>query len=275
MKKIIIYLIAGLLFASSSFALVVTSTNDGAVLASTILGTGITTSNIVYSGAVAASGTFTDGMSSGIGIASGILITNGSASDAVGPNISSGTSTVNNFAGDLDLDTLITDSTFDATFLSFDFESAGGDMFFKYAFASEEYNEYVDSYNDVFGFFLDGINIALIPGTTTPVSINNVNLGDNPTLYNDNDSDAGSPFNIEYDGFTDVFTATALGLTPGSHSIKLAIADAVDKALDSAVFIQAGSFSDEDPTVVPEPSTIMLLGGGLIGLAFARRKIKK
>ncbi len=33
------------------------------------------------------------------------------------------------------------------------------------------------SFNDVFGFFVNGTNFALLPGTTTPVSINNVNNG--------------------------------------------------------------------------------------------------
>ena len=40
-----------------------------------------------------------------------------------------------------------------------------------------------------------------------------------------------------------IFTAQALGLSPGTHHIKLAIADAGDYVLDSAVFIQTGSFA--------------------------------
>ena len=57
--------------------------------------------------------------------------------------------------------------------------------------------------------------------------------------------DAEGPFfDIEYDEFTDIFTATAIGIATGSQHIKLAIADSSDAVLDSAVFIQAGSFSD-------------------------------
>nr|WP_281250717.1 choice-of-anchor L domain-containing protein [Hydrococcus rivularis] len=172
---------------------------------------------------------------------------------------------------------------YDANILEFEFESAGGDLFFDYVFASEEYNEFVNSiFNDVFGFFLDGVNIALIPGTSTPVAINNVNSGSNSAFYNNNDpSDLGTPtpFNIQYDGFTKVFTAKALGLTPGKHKIKLATADTGDRILDSAVFIKASSFSDKptDPgKQVPEPaSVISLLALGAIGMGSVLKSQKK
>ncbi|MCC5611262.1 choice-of-anchor L domain-containing protein, partial [Nostoc sp. CHAB 5834] len=122
------------------------------------------------------------------------------------------------------------------------------------------------TYNDVFGFFVDGKNIALLPVTGTPVSISNVNGGDplgtnaqNPVFYNNNDlSDGGPFFNIQYDGFTNVFTAQAKGLAAGRHKIKLAIADAGDSRYDSAVFIQAGTFSSTRKSV-PEPASILSL----------------
>ena len=166
--------------------------------------------------------------------------------------------------------------------LKFDFTTTTSDLSFKFAFASEEYNEFTNTeFNDVFGFFVDGTNIALLPGTNTPISINNVNGGaplgvnpQNPAFFNNNDlSDGGPFFDLEYDGFTDVFTVSALGLGAGNHTIKLAIADTTDFSLDSGVFIEAGSFSPAaPPSTVPDAgSTLCLLGLTLSALPFLRR----
>ncbi|MEW6995483.1 choice-of-anchor L domain-containing protein [Colwelliaceae bacterium MEBiC 14330] len=261
--------------------LVVTQNNNASQLVDNIVGNGITTSNVTSVGASGAFGTFTGGISAGIGIESGIMLSSGNVVDAEGPNNNDGTTTSHSTPGDNDLTLIAGNNTFDAAILSFDFISDGDDIFFNYVFASEEYNEYVNSnVNDSFAFFLDGSNIALIPGTNTPVSINTVNGGNpfgsnasNSQFFNNNDLQDGGPFfDIEYDGFTDVFQASFSGLSAGAHNISLKIADAGDSALDSTVFIEAGSFSDT-PTTIPEPSTIAIFALSLLGLSV--RKVKK
>jgi hypothetical protein len=166
-------------------ALTITTTDDANTLINEIVGSGITFSNGSFVGTSTSAGTFSNGLSSGIGIDKGIILTTGNANLAPGPNDSDSAGASLGLPGDSDLSNLIGgSSTYDANILSFDFESDSGDVFFKFAFASEEYNEYVGSgYNDVFGFFLNGQNIALIPNTNTPVAINNVNNITNSSFY--------------------------------------------------------------------------------------------
>lgn len=228
-----------------------------AQLAQFLLGEDVEIKNVKFTGAQKAAGTFTGGTGI-IGFNSGIILSSGDIANVVGPNKEDGVTGSNGTDGDVDLDKLIPDyETEDAAVLEFDFIPVHETAMFKYVFSSDEYNEYVNSsYNDVFGFFINGSNMALIPGTSTPVSINNVNGGDpigtdasNSQYYRNNDlDDGGSTINTEMDGLTVVLTVQALVKKGELNHIKMAIADAGDSSLDSNVFIQAGSFTSVDKT---------------------------
>jgi hypothetical protein len=57
--------------------------------------------------------------------------------------------------------------TFDATVLEFDFVPTFSTVQFQYVFSSEEYSDFSNtSFNDVFAFFVNGVNIAVVPGTS-------------------------------------------------------------------------------------------------------------
>ncbi len=127
---------------------------------------------------------------------------------------------------------------------------------FRYVFGSEEYPEWVgSSYNDVFGFFVTGpkpnglgtynsYNVALIPGTSLPVTINNVNANSYSQYYVNN----GSGTTIVYDGFTTVLTAMLVVVPCEQYHIKLAVGDAGDSQYDSGIFLEANSFSSSGPS---------------------------
>lgn len=275
MKKLIPTIaVSVLLTAFSNLAnasLIVTQTNDAEALANILVnGSNVTTANQTATGASSAFGTFTGGVSAGIGIESGIIISTGSVSDAAGPNSVDQVSTINGSAGTA----LLPGSTRDAAILTFDFITTTGSFFFNYVFASDEYNEFVgSSFNDVFGFIFDNVNIAKVPGTSDDVSISTVNLITNSQFFNNNDENLNpSPFNIAYDGFTDVFQASFTGLDAGTYTMSLAIADVGDSSFDSAVFIEAGSFTDS--VDVSAPPTLAILGLSLLVWA-ARRTSKK
>jgi gliding motility-associated-like protein len=222
-----------------------------------LLGTGVCAFNITYNGDANAIGFF-NGVNTNIGLDSGIVMTTGSIfapNGPPGPN-AVGSAGVDNFQpGDAYLTNLCGSPTFNAAILEFDFIPQSDTVRFRYVFGSEEYPEFVGSYNDAFAFVLSGVstpmaptNIALIPGTPTPITINNVSNGTgnagpcvNCGYYVDNLTNPGQT--IQYDGFTTVLTAEHAVICGQTYHIKLAIADAIDGIYDSGVFLEANSFS--------------------------------
>ncbi len=246
-------------------------------VAQTLVGPGVTISNVDYVGSDISAGTFS-GAGASIGIDSGVTLSSGDIGTWIGPtNESSGTSTGLGTPGDGDLTAASGFPTFDATVLSFDFTADAETIFFEYVFASEEYNEYVNTqFNDVFAFFVNGVNCATVPdgaGGALPVAVNTVNNGNpdgdttatNPALYVDNTS-IPNPFPTELDGFTVPLTCmAAVNPAPAVNTMRLAIADASDAILDSAVFLTEGSLTTTPPT-----EGAKVTGGGRIDLADGR-----
>lgn len=233
-----------------------------------LVGQGVQVSNIQFTGATPSRGTF-NSTNSNVGITEGVILSTGRIFDAIGPNNDPGGFSSNNDMGqdgddDLELLLGLGATTLDAAVLEFDFVPIEDSIVFNYVFASEEYLEFVnDGYFDVFGFFLSGpgingpysnnaVNVALVPGTNTPVTIDNVNDQVNSDYYVDNGDGETWPQTVnssivQYDGLTIRMTAVLHVQACETYHIKLAIADVTDGIYDSAVFLEKGSFSLVEP----------------------------
>jgi gliding motility-associated-like protein len=261
-KKLAI--IISLLFSSQLFAQlnVNTTMTPQQLVQNVLVGGGVTVSNVTMAGSASMYGSFTNGNTTNLGLDKGVILSTGTCTQIA--NASSVFMSTNmSLPGDADLNnTSAGTTTYDACVLQFDFIPLSDTIKFHYAFGSEEYPEYVNSaYNDVFGFFISGPNpsggsysnqnIALIPGSTTPVAINNVNDGYSSQCVTPGSSCSNCAYyvnncsggTIVFDGFTTVLTAWAVVTPCQQYHIKLAVGDVADHIYDSGVFLEANSFS--------------------------------
>ena len=259
------FFIATLLFtATTSFAqLEIDDSPTPLELAESLIGEGVSISGVTMDCPSGASGFF-ECLDCNVGIANGILLTSGDVYSANGPNNSGSTGTGHGAPGDADLNMIPgVVGTNDACVLEFDLTVTSDTIRFNYVFGSEEYIEYVNFINDVFAFYISGPgivgteNLALIPGTDTEVSINNVNHILNTEYFVDNGDGTVPPYNsddfyIQYDGFTTVLEAKRQVIPCETYHLKIAIADDADYVWDSGVFIEAGSLSSPGVNLVYE-----------------------
>ncbi|MBL7725732.1 MAG: choice-of-anchor L domain-containing protein [Chitinophagaceae bacterium] len=244
--------------------LIITQHPNATALAQKLVGDGVSISNVSFTGnSLMASFFLNRANRTNIGIDSGIVLTSGRAKtlgnnfgvDGNGVTPASAVEADNGWGlpGDPDLALAIGALTMrDACVLEFDFVPLGDSVKFNYVFSSEEYTpNYVCSFNDAFAFFISGPgitglkNIALIPNTTTPVSIFNVNnvpggaCPNNIAYYIDNLTNAF----FTHEGHTTVLTAREQVQPCQTYHLKIVIADVGDAAVDSGVFLQAKSLT--------------------------------
>ncbi len=254
----------------------VTTTYTPVQLADIIKGTGITVSNVTYTGSNAARGYFEEtGGITVINLDSGAVLGTGFVVNAQGPNLAPNTFTDMGLPGDTDLDALLPagQQSFDATVLEFDFVPSWDSVGISFVFASEEYDERIaaGSISDIMAIFVSGPgitgqqNIALIPGSNAIIRPVNVNSSVNTSYYVPNTGNT-----CEYDGLTTRLHG-GIRLTAGNtYHIKIAIADGgtsgtPDRIYDSSVFIEAHSFKTEGvPTInIVQNDTTVCSGSNL------------
>ncbi len=196
----------------------------------------------------------------------GVILTTSYAKKAIGPFSTITSNIIGNdndggWLGDADLNQALGISTsVTATVLEFDFIPLTNFLSFDYIFASTEYADTGSCrFTDAFTFLIkeNSIgsvydNLAVIPGTRTPVSSTNIRptipaSGNNsgcPAVnqqYFNGFNDNMSPIN--YAGQTTIMNAQTTVIAGKSYHIKLVIVNDKNEFYDSAVFLKAGSFS--------------------------------
>lgn len=187
----------------------------------------------------------------------GIVLTTGNAASAGNTTINELLNDGDNSWGaDADLENILgINNTYNATAIEFDIISVTNTIQFNYILASEEYAErYLCDNADSFVFLIKETgstapytNVAVVPGTTIPVSTQSIHAeifgfcdAENETYF-----EGYNLGDTNYDGRTIPLTATA-NITPYvQYHVKLVIAEQFDSNYDSAVFIQGSSLNPD------------------------------
>ena len=204
-------------------------------------------------------GYFTGGTAPYLEMSEGLILSTGKVSAAPGPKGGIQSAYDKVWGGDDDLIAALvsagqsTNKIRNATYLEFDFASnLSTQVSFDYMFLSEEYKKGKNDYSDAFAFLIKPAddsepykNIALIPGTNTPVTSTTVDQNNNSYYFGGLvgiEHPADSPTNFK--GQTKMMKAVANVEKGKTYHIKLVIADEGDEKglYDSAVFLKSGSF---------------------------------
>ena len=232
---------------------------------------GIKIRDIKYSGMKNARGLFVYSSEYGDLPRNGIVLSTGNAIDAMGPN-NEIASTDNHYKGDKDLSNINNSKTFDSSILEFDFMSLTDSINFVFQFASEEYPEYVKKgVSDIFGFFITDLvtgkknNIAILPNTNIPITIDLINNEKNSEYYVSNNYeykyDGGlerdkqfyeNQYLFNFSGYTKPILS-GIKLEPFKwYHFKIAIADIGDRKYDSWIFLKGNSFVSNGNIINPK-----------------------
>jgi outer membrane protein OmpA-like peptidoglycan-associated protein len=157
-------------------------------------GQGVIVGNVKHTSRPAAIASYTSSANV-LQVQKGLILSTGYASGVSGVNNhynhTKAFGDMKNPEKDPDLAKLIDEKLYDICIIEFDFVPLANSLQFNYQFGSDEYPEWVGSgYNDIFAFFVSdetsNKNIALIPGTSIPVSINTINDKSNSNYFIDN-----------------------------------------------------------------------------------------
>ncbi|MFY0618195.1 Hint domain-containing protein [Shimia sp.] len=236
---------------------------NAAQMADEIFGDPTRIVSATYSGDNLSSGIYTGADATSPGVApadSGVILSTGYARDFTNSdgslNTNQSTNTSTNTTGQNNnalFNASAGTNTYDASFLTIDFNGSAGEMLtIDFVLSSEEYPEFL-SYNDAIGVWVNGVEAEISVGDGS-ATIGNINEA-NPNIYLDNSGDA---YNTEMDGFTVTLTFV-VPLQDGVNELIIGIADATDSSYDSNLLIAGGSVQT---AIVAQDDALSIKYGG-------------
>jgi hypothetical protein len=272
------------MLATSAPAMVVTPTTNGTTLGTALGGGGGLTINSVSvaNGADAQFGTYTGFTSPPVTIGDGIVLSSGDAADTTAAfHSSSGLpSTDEGQTGTTEFDaygpTHITNfsSSNDVAALTVNFTlAAPSQVGFNFIFGSVEFPVFTSDFTDAFLAFLDGkgtANQVVFDASNQAVQVGG-SFASALTTADTNSAFSDPHGLVKLQTFTNVLSA-------GAHTLTFEVGDVNDHILDSAAFISdlhagQGTVGTGTGGAVPEPASVGLVGIGIAGLLWARRKL--
>lgn len=286
MKPLLTFILTFILRSSASFGqLTVDTVLTMSDITEAIQGPDVTIQNLTTHCRSNGLGSFSG--DSQLPFSTGVAMITGNAMELIGPNNAEGdpSGTLDFPTNDQDLPILLhsSESMWDGCQLEFDAISNSDSVFIDFIFASEEYPEYVCSeFNDGMGIFISGPeitgtytdeaeNIAVVPFTDIPISVNTVNNGitgefgvyqycallsenwnTNQTYFIDNGDGTefpsyDDPSYIQFDGYTTRITSNRKVHMLEPYHIKIIVAELVDGAVDSGILLPEGAVRGTHP----------------------------
>ncbi|WP_445456759.1 choice-of-anchor L domain-containing protein [Flavobacterium sp. HNIBRBA15423] len=260
MKKLLILIWLMPMLCYSQSITVDDTSNSPSQLVDLLLGNSCTdVSNVTISSSQSVASFNNNG--SAFPINEGIIIRSGIAKHSEGIYTGNNLDSQMNNTGDTGLQNIVSSTgqsgnITDVAFLQFDFVPLSSNFSFDFLFASNEYGQWQCASFDTFAFFLTDLttntttNLAVIPTTTTPVSVLNIRdqaynsncTSANASLFSTYNVNNPSASTVNMRGFTTVMNASSAVTPNNSYRIRLVIGDYQDYRYDSAVFLASGSF---------------------------------